>query len=75
MSKTHNIDLNGLVCPLPVAKTKKKLNELQTGDILQAEGDFVESGENIKRYVEQQGHKVLEFKVNKENYLIKIEKS
>jgi tRNA 2-thiouridine synthesizing protein A len=75
MSKTHNIDLNGLVCPLPVAKTKKKLNEIDIGDVLEVEGDFAESGENIKRYVEQQGHTVLEFKVHGENYFIKIEKS
>ena len=75
MSKTHTINLNGLVCPLPVAKTKKKLNELQQGDLLEVEGDFAESGENIKRYVELQGHKVLDFKVNGENYFIKIEKS
>jgi tRNA 2-thiouridine synthesizing protein A len=75
MSKIHIIKLNGLVCPLPVAKTKKKLNELQIGDVLEVEGDFAESGENIKRYVEQQGHTVLEFKINGENYYIKIEKS
>lgn len=75
MSKTHNINLNGLVCPLPVAKTKKKLSELQVGDILEVAGDFVESGENIKRFVETQGHKILDFKVNGENYFIKIEKS
>ena len=75
MSKTHNLNLNGLVCPLPVAKTKKKLNELQTGDVLEVEGDFAESGENIKRYVELQGHAVLDFKVLGENYFIKIEKT
>ena len=75
MSKTHNINLNGLVCPLPVAKTKKMLSELQVGDVLEVAGDFAESGENIKRFVETQGHKILDFKVNGENYFIKIEKS
>jgi tRNA 2-thiouridine synthesizing protein A len=75
MAKTYNINLNGLVCPLPVAKTKKKLNEIQMGDVLEVEGDFAESGENIKRYVELRGHRVLDFKVNGENYFIKIEKS
>ena len=75
MSKTHNINLNGLVCPLPVAKTKKKLSELQVGDVLEVAGDFAESGGNIKRFVETQGHKILDFKVNGENYFIKIEKS
>ena len=72
---SYNINLEGLVCPLPVAKTKKKLNELQKGDILEVKGDFAEAGENIKRFVESKGHKVLNFEVNGEEYFLKIEKS
>ena len=71
----YNINLEGLVCPLPVAKTKKKLNELQTGDILEVKGDFAEAGENIKRFVESKGHRVLNFDVFGEAYYLKIEKS
>ena len=72
---SYNINLEGLVCPLPVAKTKKKLNELQTGDILEVKGDFAEAGENIKRFVESKGHKVLNFEVIGEEYFLKIKKS
>lgn len=75
MANRYNINLEGLVCPLPVAKTKKKLNELQTGDILEVKGDFAEAGENIKRFIESKGHKVLNFLVNGEDYYLKIEKS
>jgi TusA-related sulfurtransferase len=64
-----------LVCPLPVARTKKKLNEMQSGEILEVSGDFGESGENIKRYVETHGDTVLEFKIEGEDYNIKIEKA
>jgi len=63
------------VCPLPVARTKKKINELESGDILEVTGDFGESGENVKRYVEKHGNFVLEFKINGEDYYIKIEKA
>jgi len=75
LANSYNINLDGLVCPLPVAKTKKKLNELQAGDILEVKGDFAEAGENIKRFVESHGHKVLNFEVNGEDYFLKIEKS
>jgi len=75
MSKTYNLKLDGLVCPLPVAKTKKKLNEMDAGDILEVTGDFGESGENIKRYVEKHGDPIIDFKIEGEEYYIKIKKA
>jgi tRNA 2-thiouridine synthesizing protein A len=74
LSKTYNLQLDGLVCPLPVARTKKKLAEIETGDILEVTGDFGESGENIKRYIEKHGDSILEFKIEGEDYYIKIRK-
>lgn len=75
MSKIYNIKLDGLVCPLPVARTKKKLAEMKTGEILEVSGDFGESGENIKRYVEKHGDSILEFKIEGEDYYLKIRKT
>ncbi len=72
MSNNYKLKLDGLVCPLPVARTKKKLNEMQSGEILEVSGDFGESG---KRYVETHGDTVLEFKIEGEDYNIKIEKA
>jgi TusA-related sulfurtransferase len=48
---------------------------MQNGEILEVSGDFGESGENIKRYVENHGDTVLEFKIEGEDYYIKIEKA
>ena len=69
------MNCDGLVCPLPVARTKKKISEMESGDILEVTGDFGESGENVKRYVEKHGDSVLEFKINGEDYYIKIKKT
>ena len=74
MSDTIKLDCSGLVCPMPVAKTKSKLLEMKVGDILEVRGDFAEAGENIKRYIENHDEKLVEFKVNGENYYLKIEK-
>ena len=74
MSKTYNLKLDGLVCPLPVARTKKKLTEMEVGDILEVTGDFGESGENIKRYIENHGGSILGFKLEGEDYYLKIKK-
>ncbi len=75
INKSYNLNCVGLVCPLPVARTKKKLSEIESGDILEVSGDFGESGENVKRYVEKHGDIVLEFKINGEDYYIKIKKA
>jgi len=59
---------------MPVAKTKRQLLEMQSGEILEVEGDYREAGENIKRYLERREDKILEYKIEGENYYLKIEK-
>ena len=75
MSNSHKLDCSGLVCPMPVAKTKRQLLEMKSGDILEVTGDFAEAGDNIRRYIENHGDKLIEFKVDGENYYMKIEKA
>ena len=74
MVNKYKLECEGLVCPMPVAKTKRKLIEMQIGDILEITGDFAEASENIKRFIEKEGHKVLEHTINGEDYLLKIQK-
>ena len=74
MGDTLKLDCSGLVCPMPVAKTKRMLNNMNGGDILEISGDFCEAGENIKRFAESHGGKILEFKSEGENYHVKIKK-
>ena len=47
---------------------------MDSGDILEVTGDFGESGQNIKRFVEKHGDSVIEFKINGEDFYIKIKK-
>jgi len=74
MGDTLKLDCSGLVCPMPVAKTKRMLNNMNSGDILEVSGDFCEAGENIKRFAENHEGKILEFRSKGENYHVKIEK-
>ncbi len=75
MKNVKKLDCTGLVCPQPVAKTKEMMNEMKSGEILEINGDFVEAGENIKRFVEKHDATVLEFKVETTNYFLKIKKN
>ncbi len=75
MSGSYKLDCSGLVCPMPVAKTKRQLLEMNSGDILEVTGDYAEAGQNIKRYLNRIEDKVLEFKAEGENFYLKIEKA
>lgn len=75
MGNIFELKCDGLVCPLPVAKTKRKLLEMESGDILEVSGDYAEAGQNIKNYIEKHSDKVLDFLIDGENFLIKIQKS
>jgi len=75
MSGSYKLDCSGLVCPMPVAKTKRQLLEMQSGEILEVTGDYGEAGENIKRYLDKREDKILEYNKEGENYYLKIEKA
>ena len=75
MPNSYKLNCSGLVCPMPVAKTKRQLLEMQSGEILEVIGDYGEAGENIKRYLDKREDKVLEYKKDGEIYYLKIEKA
>lgn len=75
MSDSYKLDCSNLVCPMPVAKTKRQLLEMKSGEILEVSGDLAEAGENIKRYIDRIEDKILEFKIEGENFYIRIEKA
>ncbi len=74
--KNHiNLDLRGVVCPTNFVKTKLKLEEMNTGEVLEI---FIDEGEaiaNVPRSIKEEGHKII--KVEKiENYFrLLIEKA
>ena len=74
MPEMYKLDCSGLVCPMPISQTKKQMNKMDSGDVLEVSGDFCEAGENIKRYVENHGGEVLEFINDGKNYYLKIQK-
>ncbi len=75
MTNSRKLNCSGLVCPMPVAKTKRILLEMESGDTLEVIGDYGEAGENIKRYLDRIEDKILEYKTEGENFYIKIEKA
>lgn len=53
------LDLRGAVCPVPALRTKAVLESLSKGDVLEVILDYPPAEENVKRFVQIQGHEVL----------------
>ena len=68
------LDVRGLVCPMPVLKTKKALEELPNGERLTVIGDYKPALENIKRFAKTHGYKVISIEELNDTFKIIIEK-
>ncbi|MEK5324343.1 sulfurtransferase TusA family protein [Aeribacillus sp. FSL M8-0254] len=53
------INAKGLSCPMPIVKTKKAINELQPGQVLEVEATDKGSKADIKAWAESTGHQYL----------------
>lgn len=54
------LDIRGEVCPFTFIETKLKLEEMNSGEILEVITDHEPAARDVPRSVEQEGHKVLE---------------
>jgi tRNA 2-thiouridine synthesizing protein A len=67
---TEKLDVKGKMCPIPVALTKRKLLEIQTGQTLEIIGEGELEFDNIQRWLKNNNHEII--KASKNNYEFKI---
>ena len=53
------VDAKGLSCPMPIVKTKKAINDLQPGQVLEVQATDKGSKADIKAWAESTGHQYL----------------
>ncbi len=53
------LDARGLNCPLPILRTKKKLSELTSGQVLKIEATDPSSVKDFQMFAKQTGHQLL----------------
>ncbi|MFP7295843.1 sulfurtransferase TusA family protein [Neobacillus niacini] len=53
------LDAKGLACPMPIVKTKKAMNELEAGHVLEVQATDKGSKADIKAWAESCGHQYL----------------
>jgi len=57
---TEKLDVKGKMCPMPVAFTKRKLEGMASGQLLEVVGEGELEFDNIQRWVKNNGHEVIE---------------
>jgi len=70
----YNLDLSGLECPLPILKTKKKLNEILSGDIINIVCTDPGSQRDFEAFARQTGHQLIESKQEGNFFQFKLKK-
>jgi tRNA 2-thiouridine synthesizing protein A len=56
----EKLDVKGKMCPIPVAFTKRKLETMASGQLLEVTGEGELEFDNIQRWVKSNGHEVVE---------------
>ena len=53
------LDCIGLFCPMPIARTKEEIENIEIGQVLKIEADDPAAEEDIARWAKRAGHQVL----------------
>lgn len=69
------LDARNLLCPMPVIRTQDKINQLQTGDILEVVCTDPGALNDIPAWCRINGHTVLETQQGPEEVFIRIKVS
>jgi tRNA 2-thiouridine synthesizing protein A len=56
----EKLDVKGKMCPMPVAFTKRKLEGMASGQLLEVVGEGDLEFDNVQRWVKNNGHEVVE---------------
>ncbi|MTH53969.1 hypothetical protein GKZ89_11180 [Bacillus mangrovi] len=70
MNAHKMLDAKGLACPMPIVKTKKAMNELQSGQVLEIEVTDKGAKADLTAWSAAGGHELLDMK--EENGVLKF---
>jgi len=68
------VDAQGLLCPFPLLKAKQALKTIKPGECIQVLCTDPSSKIDFEVFVRQTGHKMLEFKEEKEYLVFLVQK-
>ena len=68
------MDVKGKMCPIPVAFTKRKLESMASGQLLEVVGEGELEFDNIQRWVKNNGHEIVETSKSEAEFKVLIKK-
>jgi len=71
----EKLDLRGIICPMNFVKTKLKLEEMQSGQILEVILDDGEPVRNVPGSVKEEGNEILKVEKLDNGFKLLIKKS
>jgi tRNA 2-thiouridine synthesizing protein A len=74
LGPAKTIDVRGLFCPEPVFRTKIEIERMTVGNVLKVIADDPASEEDISRWVNRNGHQLLELKKSDKDLEFTIKK-
>ncbi|MUV37826.1 UPF0033 protein YrkI [Lentibacillus sp. JNUCC-1] len=60
MNVAKVLDAKGLACPMPIVRTKKAMNELEQGEILEVHATDQGSKSDLTAWAKSGGHELLD---------------
>lgn len=70
----QSMDLRGVLCPMNFVKTKLKLEEMETGEVLEVLLDDGEPIRSVPRSIKEEGHKIIQVENIGKAYKLLIKK-
>ncbi len=74
-AKTEMLDVTGLLCPMPVLRARRKLDDLNTGDLLIVTATDPTAVQDMPAFCSMSGHKLIIARQEADRYIFEIEKS
>jgi len=56
MKFDHQVDASGLLCPLPLLKSKRQLNRMQVGEVLKLVATDPNAEDDLRKFCGQSQH-------------------
>ena len=74
MDWDNELDAVGLLCPLPILKARKRLQALQTGQVLRLIADDPAAVIDVPHFCNEQGHQLVSTNTDSPAYVYLIRK-
>lgn len=60
MNASKVLDAKGLACPMPIVKTKKAMNDMQSGEVLEIHATDKGAKSDLTAWVKSGGHELVD---------------